>query len=92
MSKEDDLRALREARFVTRPVTDVTKTVTVTPPVTPRLVAPSRLTALEVENEALRQEVIRLKRLLAEANGGKAVAQSAAERMRKMRERRKQQA
>jgi hypothetical protein len=56
----------------------------------PRSVAPSKLAALEIENEALRAEVVRLKRLLSDANGGKAVAKTASERMKAMRERRKQ--
>jgi hypothetical protein len=55
----------------------------------PKLVAPSQLKALEVENEALRAEVVTLKKLLSDANGGKEAVQSAKERMRKMRERKK---
>jgi hypothetical protein len=80
---------------VTDPVTQtvtgqVTKPVTVTPPVTrdvPRSVAPSKLAALEVENEALRAEVVMLKRKLADVNK---VPTTSTERMKKLRERRKQ--
>jgi hypothetical protein len=68
----------------------VTPRVTVTETVTPRLVAPSRLAALEVENEALRAEIVMLKRKLAEAHGGGKAAMTGAERVRKLRERRKQ--
>jgi regulator of replication initiation timing len=45
--------------------------------------------ALEAENEALRLEVARLKQLLSEANGAPAIAASAAERMKRMRAKKK---
>jgi hypothetical protein len=73
---------------------DVTSPVTppspkpVTKPVTsdvPRSVAPSKLAALEVENEALRAEVAMLKAELAKA---RPVTTTSAERMRKLRAKR----
>lgn len=72
---------------VTKPVTVTPNVTPVTPAVTPRLVAPSKLAALEVENEALRQEVVRLKRELSEANGAKPLAMTGAERVRAYRAR-----
>jgi hypothetical protein len=72
---------------VTETVTSVAKPVTVTPAVTPRLVAPSKLAALQTENDALRAEVAMLKRKLAEVNR---LPTTSAERMRRMREKHKQ--
>jgi hypothetical protein len=73
------VRKEKRSEPVTERVTDVTK------PVTPHLVAPSKLAALQAENEALTAEVAMLKRKLAEAAGGKPKPMTAAERQRKRR-------
>lgn len=75
---------------VTEPVTKPPVTPPVTRPVTPKLVAPSQLLVLEVENEALRSEVARLKQALSEANGSRPLAMTGAERVRKLRAKRKE--
>jgi hypothetical protein len=65
----------------------VTAGVTVTAPVTPKLIAPSQLAAAQAEIEALQAEVVKLKRALAEV-GHKVM--TGAERARKHRERKRQ--
>lgn len=74
---------------VTKPVS-ATVTPNVTPKLsaieTPRMVAPSKLAALETENEALRAEVAMLKGRLADVNK---LPMTGAERVRRHREKQK---
>jgi len=70
------------------PVTaDVTQPGPVTMPVTPNPV--SRL-MLERENEALRLEVVKLKQALSEAHGAKPLAMTGAQRVARLRAKRKE--
>ena len=63
MSKEDELRALREARFVTKPVTPVTKPVTLTRDVTPSVTPCPHCLVLVAEVERLKAELVRVVKL-----------------------------